>query len=91
MSDEVKKEISQVKKRDGTIVPFDKKRITDAIYKAAMAVGGTDKEMAEGLSNYVVAIVKKRLSKQDEIPTVEEIQDVVEKVLIEKDMGVLEE
>ncbi|MEM2737641.1 MAG: ribonucleoside triphosphate reductase, partial [Candidatus Bathyarchaeia archaeon] len=57
-------------------------RITNAIWKAAKAVGGKDRELAKKLSDQVVAELKKRFG-EDGVPTVEEIQDVVEKVLIE--------
>jgi ribonucleoside-triphosphate reductase len=71
-----------VRKRDGRLEPFDQKRITNAIWKAAKAVGGKDRELAKKLSDQVVAILKERFG-EDGVPTVEEIQDVVEKTLIE--------
>jgi len=71
-----------VRKRDGRLEPFDQERITNAIWKAAKAVGGKDRRIAEKLSGQVVEILKRRFG-EDGVPTVEEIQDVVEKVLIE--------
>ncbi|HDI07292.1 MAG TPA: ribonucleoside triphosphate reductase [Candidatus Bathyarchaeota archaeon] len=71
-----------VRKRDGRLEPFDQERITNAIWKAAKAVGGKDRERAKMLSDQVVAELKKRFG-EDGVPTVEEIQDIVEKVLIE--------
>ncbi len=71
-----------VLKRDSKLEPFDQERITTAIWKAAKAVGGTDKEQAKQLSNEVVAELQKIYS-DDGVPTVEEVQDVVEKRLIE--------
>jgi uridine kinase len=71
-----------VTKRDGRVVPFTQVRITNAIYRAAVAVGGRDKTIAQGLSDQVVAIVDIKYG-TEKIPTVEEIQDIVEKVLIE--------
>ncbi|MCD6445582.1 ribonucleoside triphosphate reductase [Candidatus Bathyarchaeota archaeon] len=71
-----------VRKRDGRLEPFDQERITNAIWKAAKAVGGRDRELAKKLSDQVVAMLKERFG-EDGVPTVEEIQDVVEKVLIE--------
>ncbi|HBR28430.1 MAG TPA: anaerobic ribonucleoside-triphosphate reductase [Firmicutes bacterium] len=70
-----------VQKRDGRIVPFTINKITEAIYKAARAVGGEDKQLAEELAQVVVKYVAK--TKTAGIPTVEEVQDAVEKVLIE--------
>jgi ribonucleoside-triphosphate reductase len=74
--------ISRVRKRDGRIVLFDQDRITNAIFKAAQAVDGTDKELAKKLSYQVVRILEERFG-IDIIPTVEQIQDLVEKILIE--------
>ncbi|NIQ06636.1 MAG: hypothetical protein GWO20_13190, partial [Candidatus Korarchaeota archaeon] len=62
--------------------PFDQERITKAIWKAAKAVGGKDRELAKRLSNEVVDMLHDRFGKEG-VPTVEEIQDLVEKVLIE--------
>ncbi len=75
--------IESVTKRSGAIVPFNPERITNAIYRAAVAVGGRDRSIAEGLTREVVAILESK-SPDSYIPTVEEIQDIVEKVLIEK-------
>jgi len=74
--------ISRVRKRDGRIVLFDQERITNAIFKAAQAVGGNDKELSKQLSNQVVKVLEERFG-TDIIPTVEQIQDLVEKTLIE--------
>jgi len=74
--------LKYVRKRDGRLEPFDQERITNAIWKAAKAVGGKDRELAKRLSDQVVEELKKRFG-EDGVPTVEEIQDVVEKVLIE--------
>ncbi|RLD99111.1 MAG: ribonucleoside triphosphate reductase [Aquificota bacterium] len=72
-----------VRKRDGKIVPFDRERITNAIFKAAKAVGGSDRVKAEDLANQVSLILYERFFRKGSIPHVEEIQDLVEKVLIE--------
>ena len=74
--------IAQVVKRTGAVVPFNKDRITNAIYRAAVAVGGRDRATADGLADQVVTVLGER-TPSDHVPTVEEIQDVVEKVLIE--------
>ena len=71
-----------VLKRDSKLEPFDQERITIAIWKAAKAVGGTDKAQAKKLSDEVVAELQKTYG-DDGVPTVEEIQDMVEKRLIE--------
>lgn len=74
--------IKYVIKRNGATVPFSQDRITNAIYRAAVSVGGRDKKTAEGLSNQVVEFLESKFP-AGEYPTVEEIQDGVEKVLIE--------
>jgi anaerobic ribonucleoside-triphosphate reductase len=71
-----------VLKRDSKLEPFDQERITIAIWKAARAVGGKDKEQAKRVSDEVVAELNK-IYGDDGVPTVEEIQDMVEKRLIE--------
>lgn len=71
-----------VLKRDSKLEPFDQERITTAIWKAAKAVGGKDKEQAKKISAQVVAELNKRYG-DDGVPTVEEVQDTVEKRLIE--------
>jgi anaerobic ribonucleoside-triphosphate reductase len=71
-----------VRKRDGRLEPFDQERITNAIWKAAKAVGGKDREQSKRISDQVVAELKNRFG-EDGCPTVEEIQDLVEKMLIE--------
>jgi uridine kinase len=71
-----------VTKRDGRVVPFTQERITNAIYRAAVAVGGRDKKTAQMLSDQVVSILD-NANAPDKIPSVEEIQDIVEKVLVE--------
>jgi len=71
-----------VRKREGILETFDQERITNAIWKAAKAVGGEDREQATRLSDQVVTELKRRFG-EDGVPTVEEIQDLVEKTLIE--------
>jgi uridine kinase len=73
--------ITQVVKRTGAIVPFNKERIANAIYRAAVAVGGRDRSVAEGLADQVVALLE-RDTPEGVAPNVEEIQNVVETVLI---------
>ncbi|MFC2143416.1 adenosylcobalamin-dependent ribonucleoside-diphosphate reductase [Candidatus Aenigmatarchaeota archaeon] len=73
--------IIKIRKRDGRIVDFRKEKITNAVFKAALSVGGSDKSIAENLSDQVLKITENRFS--DTTPSVEDIQDIVEKVLIE--------
>ena len=80
--------ITHVVKRNGAVVPFNRERITNAIYRAAVAVGGRNRSIAENLTDEVITILDNACgspghSPQDDWPTVEEIQDIVERVLIE--------
>ncbi|WMJ82635.1 anaerobic ribonucleoside triphosphate reductase [Oscillospiraceae bacterium LTW-04] len=72
--------ITSIIKRDGRMVSFELDKITQAIYKAAQALGGNDHETAETLANQVVTYLE---SKGNQTPTVEQIQDAVEHTLIE--------
>jgi uridine kinase len=74
--------ITHVVKRSGAIVPFTPERISNAIYRAAVAVGGRDRATAEKLSQEVVQILEENCPPGC-TPHIEEIQDIVEKVLIE--------
>lgn len=71
-----------IRKRDGRLVPFEEKNIAEAIIKAVQAVGGRDMEKAREISRQVVGILEV-FYKDDRIPTVENVQDLVEKCLIE--------
>lgn len=71
-----------MQKRNGDIVDFDVKKIENAIFAAAKSVGGDNRETAERLSKIVVSIVTEAFGAS--IPSVEDIQDLVEKVLIEE-------
>ncbi|PIZ91398.1 hypothetical protein COX85_04150, partial [Candidatus Micrarchaeota archaeon CG_4_10_14_0_2_um_filter_55_9] len=78
--DRVVNKIKKVRKRDGRIVPFERERITNAIYKASIAVGERNKKQARELADKAVAELNVLGFTE---PSVEDIQDVVEKVLIE--------
>lgn len=72
--------ISKVVKRDGRVVNFDSTRITHAIYKAGVASGGITRERAGKISDQVILLLEENFGEKN--PTVEEIQDLVEKTLI---------
>ncbi|MCP4645896.1 MAG: ribonucleoside triphosphate reductase, partial [bacterium] len=73
--------LERIRKRDGKVERFYPEKITWAIFKAAKACGGDDFALAERLSAEVVDMAVSRLG--DGAPEVEEVQDLVEKVLIE--------
>jgi len=72
----------KIKKRDGREASFDENKITEAIFKAAKAVGGADKQLAMELTLDVLRLLKHEYSTG--MFGVEEVQDAVEKILIEK-------
>src|SRR3989304_5903589 len=71
-----------VRKREGRLEPFDQERITSAVGKAAKAVGGKDREQAQKISDQIAAELHGHFGEEG-VPTVEEIQDIVEKTLLE--------
>lgn len=73
--------MEKIIKRDGRMVEFDQKRITNAIAKAIAAVGHENEPMAGRLSAQVTQVLEKDFELR--LPGVEQIQDIVEKVLIE--------
>ena len=74
--------LKNVIKRSGAVVPFTAERIANAIYRAAVEVGGRDRKTADDLARQVVEILEANPD-PDYTPHIEEIQDLVEKVLIE--------
>ncbi|MEQ8235318.1 MAG: ribonucleoside triphosphate reductase [Syntrophomonadaceae bacterium] len=74
-------DISKIKKRDGRVVPFEPEKLANAIFKAARAVGGKDYQTAKQLAAKVMDIAQ-YVDDDDDIATVEGIQDLVEKVLV---------
>lgn len=75
--------IKKIKKRDGHVADFDQNKVTEAIWKAAQSVGGTDRTLAEQISNQIAAVLEVFFKDDSNIPSVEQIQDLVEKILIE--------
>lgn len=88
----------KIRKRDGRIVKFEQEKITNAIFKAINAVNYKDGNLAKKLSDIVVKILefetrglevpRRKVSDEKKfktkIPSVEDVQDIVESVLIEK-------
>ncbi|MCK5023851.1 MAG: ribonucleoside triphosphate reductase, partial [Candidatus Aenigmarchaeota archaeon] len=74
--------VEKVRKRDGRVVKFEKDKIINVIWKAAKAVGGKDESKADRLATLVVNEINSKF--KGKIPTVEDTQDTVEKVLIEE-------
>jgi ribonucleoside-triphosphate reductase len=75
-------DIKFVRKRDGRLENFDPPKIEQAIFSAAKAVGGEDIEKAREITRQAISFLEV-LYKGNRVPTVENIQDLVEKILIE--------
>lgn len=73
--------IQWIVKRDGREAAFEQRKIADAIYKAANAIGGEDRDRADSLASGVAIYLTKHLN--GATPTVDQVHDAVEKVLIE--------
>lgn len=73
-------EVIQIRKRDGSVVPFEPKKIKDAIHKALAATSTDSEEVAAQLAEQVAQTVKARFA--DKMPAVEDVQDIVEEVLM---------
>jgi ribonucleoside-triphosphate reductase len=71
----------KMQKRDGQIVDFAPEKIEAAIFKAVTAVNQGDGKISKKLTKKVLGILERRF-KVGEIPTVEQIQDIIEEVLI---------
>jgi ribonucleoside-diphosphate reductase alpha chain len=76
-----KKAYSKIIKRDGRVVRFNSEKIAVAISKALRSVGEDDESLTEKLSGQVTRRVNTKF--KDKTPSVEDVQDIVEKVLIE--------
>lgn len=74
----------RIQKRDGRIVDFVPKKITDAIFKAAQSVGGKDYRRAETLTEYVILALAQRYQGSTSLLNIEQVQDCIERVLVEK-------
>ena len=74
--------ITQIVKRDGRKVPFNTEKIANAIFRAAQSIGGNDYEEAMDIASKACETAEKLYD--GKLPTVEQIQDVVEKTLIKE-------
>ena len=82
--------ITRIRKRDGRIVDFGKSKISNAIYKALVATGKPDYRLAETLTDKVIQKMVQHGYTSTEIsaiPSVEDVQDIVESILIEEGLS----
>ena len=73
--------IQWIIKRDGNVVAYDRDRIATAIFKAAASVGGSDRQEAERVAQDVERAMVDTY-REGYLPSVEEIQDIVEATLM---------
>jgi ribonucleoside-diphosphate reductase alpha chain len=74
--------VSKIKKRTGMIVDFNSEKISQVIWKAVQSVGGKDQERVKFLTEDVINLLDEKY--KEYVPSVEQVQDTVEKVLIEQ-------
>ena len=75
--------IARIKKRDGDVVDFVKEKITNAIFKAMESSGLNDQRAAESVSDIVTFMLEEKFGGYT-VPSVEQIQDTVEMVLMKQ-------
>jgi anaerobic ribonucleoside-triphosphate reductase len=75
--------ISRIKKRDGSVVDFVQDKITKAVFKAMEACGVTDQQAAKTVSDISTFMLEDKFGGYT-IPSVEQIQDIVEMVLMKQ-------
>src|SRR5919205_1169228 len=82
--------IIHIRKRDGRIVNFAQSKISDAIYKALVATGKPDYPLAEKLARRVIQKIDQQgynSADNNAAPSVEDVQDMVESILIEEGLS----
>ena len=77
---QIKTDIQNVTKRDGTLAPFDETKIYNAILKAGTSTGEFGESDAWLLTAQVMKVINHKFS--ESLPSIEQIQDIVEQVLI---------
>ncbi|MEA2022011.1 MAG: anaerobic ribonucleoside-triphosphate reductase, partial [Candidatus Caldatribacteriota bacterium] len=72
--------IKSIRKREGNIVGFEIKKITQAVFSAMNAIGKEDYAAAEKIAEHTISILNEKYIYG--IPQIEEVQDIVEEALI---------
>lgn len=85
MDDRREYPVKKVIKRDGRVVEFDSRRIRNAIRKAMISVGKYDEKTLRKVTNYVLRVLAEKYG-EEQVPHVEEIQDIVEFALMKYDL-----
>ncbi|HET6517181.1 MAG TPA: adenosylcobalamin-dependent ribonucleoside-diphosphate reductase [Nitrosopumilaceae archaeon] len=81
---QIENTIGEIRKRNGSVDPFNKEKISNAIYKALAATSEPDRKLADQLADGVVTRLVEHGFSASSPPSVEDIQDLVESTLIEK-------
>ena len=84
---QIENSIIEVKKRDGRVLNFQKDKISNAIYKALVACGRPDHGLADKLAEGVMMRLLKQGFSASTLPSVEDVQDMVESKLIDEGLG----
>jgi ribonucleoside-triphosphate reductase len=80
-----KNHVEKIQKRDGRVVAFEEDKIEKAIHKAIVATNQGDGKESKKVADQVISLLNRRF-KKEEIPTIEQIQDIVEEALILEDL-----
>ena len=80
---QIENTINEIRKRSGTIAAFNKDKISNAIFKALAATSKADRGLADQLAEKVVDKLVEQGFTSSRVPTVEDIQDIVESTLID--------
>ncbi len=81
---QIENSIGEIRKRNGSIDPFNKEKISSALFKALAATSEPDRNLADELAEGVVTRLVEHGFSASRPPSVEDIQDLVESTLIEK-------
>jgi ribonucleoside-triphosphate reductase len=73
--------VTLVRRRDGETIPFDESRVVEAVERALDAAGRSDPRLAAEIAGVVGLFLEKTF--HDEVPSIEQVEDMVEKVLVE--------
>lgn len=76
--------LEKIRRRDGEVIPFDRKRIEHAIELACDAIGQTDKSFIPTVTDAVINDLDRVFGEifVNRVPTVEDVQDIVERELV---------
>lgn len=81
---QIENSIGEIRKRNGSVDPFNKEKISNAIFKALAATSEPDRKLSDELAEGVVTRLIEHGFSASHPPSVEDIQDLVESTLIEK-------